>query len=139
MFDYSWFDEVAFQTEHGIFFAAGGLFNYFNETEVAALCRAMVERFPGGELIFDAPSKIGNKILNRRFRKLGVKGITFYFSLGNPVKQISKWSDRIQVVDWFTLFARTSRNPKWRRKTQFLISVCDRFKLAKFTHVRFLQ
>ena len=99
VFDYAWFDEVDFKVGKGIFFIAGGLFQYFKEEEVSSLCRTMVERFPGGEFIFDAPSKLGNKIINRRFKKFGVKGITFDFSLGTPVKQISKWSDKIQVVD----------------------------------------
>ncbi|MFX0093740.1 MAG: class I SAM-dependent methyltransferase, partial [Candidatus Hodarchaeota archaeon] len=84
VFDYEWFDEIEFEPEKGIFFFAGGLFNYFKEKEVINLCRAMTDRFPGGELIFDAPSKYGNKIMNRRFKRLGVKGIRFYFGLDNP-------------------------------------------------------
>ncbi|MFX0202851.1 MAG: class I SAM-dependent methyltransferase [Candidatus Hodarchaeota archaeon] len=139
VFDYAWFDEVDFKVEKGIFFIAGGLFQYFKEKEVSALFKAMAERFPGGEFIFDAPSKLGNKIINRRFKKFGVKGITFDFSLGNPVKQISKWSDKIQVVDWFPLFARTPRNPKWKITTRFQMNVCDYLKLGKYAQVRFLQ
>jgi len=139
VFDYTWFDEVDFKVEKGIFFIAGGLFQYFKEEKVSSLCRTMVERFPGGEFIFDAPSTLGNKIIKRRFKKFGVKGIAFDFSLGTPVKQISKWSDKIQVVDWFPLFARTPRNPKWKLKTRFQMNVCDRLKLGKYAQMRFLE
>ncbi|MFW9991481.1 MAG: class I SAM-dependent methyltransferase [Candidatus Odinarchaeota archaeon] len=135
--DHTWFDDVDFKPENGIFFFAGGLFNYFKEKEVSDLCKTMAERFPGGELMFDVPSKIGNKIINRRFRKLGVKGIVFYFGLGNPVKQISRWSDRIEVIDWFSLFSRTHRNPRWKRRTRFMMSISDLFKVGKYVHLRF--
>ncbi|MFX1533749.1 MAG: class I SAM-dependent methyltransferase [Promethearchaeota archaeon] len=139
VFDYSWFDALDFNSENRIFFFAGGLFQYFQEEEVSALCKAMAERFPGGELIFDAPSKLGNRIINRRFKRLGVKGINFDFALGDPVKQISKWSDRIQVIEWFTLFARTPRNPKWKLKTRLYMNISDRLKLGKYAQVRFLE
>ncbi|MFX1255196.1 MAG: class I SAM-dependent methyltransferase [Promethearchaeota archaeon] len=139
VFNHSWFDDVEFNSEKRIFFFAGGLFQYFREKEVSTLFRAMAERFPGGELIFDAPSRLGNRIINRRFKKLGVKGINFDFALGNPVKQISKWSDRIQVIDWFTLFAKIPRNPKWKLKTRLYMNISDRFKLGKYAQLRFSE
>lgn len=137
MLDYSWFDDVVFNPENGIFFIAAGLFNYFKEDEIISLCKTMAERFPGGELMFDVPSKLGLKILNRRLKKSGYHGVTMYFGLGNPKKEISKWSNRIQLIDSFTLFVQMPRNPKWQRKTIRLMNLSDRFKVGKYVQLSF--
>jgi len=139
-FDYSWFDDVDFKLENGVFFIAGGFVHYFKEEEISTLIIAMVERFPGGELIFDASSKLANKIFNRRLKeKVGNKGQYLIFGLDNPIKQISKWSDKIQVVDWFTLWSRINRNPQWSKEILKEIELYERTKVAKIVHVRFLK
>lgn len=137
--DLSWFDDIEFTQANGIFFFAAGLFNYFKESEVSALCIKMVQRFPNGELVFDVPSRFGVKILNRRLKGMGLKGIKMYFGVGNPKKQLSKWSDKIQVVDWFTLFSKIPRNPKWEKNTRRLMNASDRFKMGKYIHLKFLS
>jgi len=37
VFDYSWFDDIEFESDRGIFFFAAGVFNYFKEFEVKSL------------------------------------------------------------------------------------------------------
>ena len=137
MFDYSWFDAIEYQQEKGIFFIVGGLFNYFKEERVTEVCQKMANQFPCGELIFDVPSKFGMKYLNKRYKKMGVEGAENYFGVGNPEPLISKWSDKIHLIDWFTLFERTQRNPRWSRKTRFMMWACDVFRLGKFIHFKF--
>jgi O-methyltransferase involved in polyketide biosynthesis len=125
VFDLSWFESVDFSKERGIFFLAGGLLYYFKEEEVTELVRAMASRFPGGELVFDMPSKRGIKIWNRRLK--------------NAVEQIAKWDPTLQVVDEFPMFSRLSHNPKWKRNTRFLMNLSDRLKIMKMIQVKFLQ
>lgn len=50
--DLSWLDRVE-QPERGVFVSAQGLFMYFEPDDVRRLCVAIVERFPGVELMFD--------------------------------------------------------------------------------------
>jgi O-methyltransferase involved in polyketide biosynthesis len=50
--DFGWMDEV--DASNGLFVTAQGLFMYFEEAEVRALLQAIVERFPGVQLMFDA-------------------------------------------------------------------------------------
>ncbi len=139
-FDYNWFDDIDFNIENGAFFIAGGFMPYFEEEKISALIIAMAERFPGGELVFDASSKYANKIFNRRLeKKVGNKGQYLIFSLDNPIKQLSKWSDKIQVVDWFTLWSRVYRNPQWSNETLKMIEFYERSKAVKIVHVRFLK
>jgi len=137
VFDLSWFEDIDFKPDRGAFFIAGGLFSYFSEDSLISLCDSMAERFPGAELIFDAGSRIGNMFVNRRFRKYGIRGVKLQFDLGDPTKQLSKWSDRIHVVEWFAHFARTPREGSWKWKTRIMTNLCDWFNLSKFAHLRF--
>ncbi len=137
--DYSWFDDIEFNAEKGIFFIAGGFIYYFKEEEIYALFRAMAERFLGGEIIFDAISKLAKIIMNRRSKKAGAEAKSFHFSVGNPMKKFPKWSNKIEVVDWFTIWARTPRNQNWSKKTIKMINIAERFKTAKIVQVRFLK
>ncbi|NPC72499.1 MULTISPECIES: class I SAM-dependent methyltransferase [Corallococcus] len=49
--DLTWMDEV--DVSHGVFITAQGLLMYFPEIEVRRLLTAVIERFPGVELMFD--------------------------------------------------------------------------------------
>jgi O-methyltransferase involved in polyketide biosynthesis len=137
VFDYSWFEEVPFSSEKGIFCFAGGLFHYFHESEVAALFQAMAEAFPGGELFFDMPSKFGIRILKRRFKSYGIEGVDIKFGLGNPRKQIPSWTKRAKVLDCFPMFSKVSQNPRWKWKTRMMMRLNDWFKVSSFVHVKF--
>ncbi|MFX1416973.1 MAG: class I SAM-dependent methyltransferase [Promethearchaeota archaeon] len=137
VFDLSWFENVDFSPGRGAFFIAGGLFSYFHEESLISLCDSMAKQFPGAELIFDAGSRIGNMFVNRRFRKYGIRGVKQQFDLGNPTKQIVKWSDRIRVVEWFAHFTRTQREQDWKWRTRVMMNLCDWFNLSKFAHLRF--
>jgi len=138
VFDCGWFNEVEFRPERGVFFIAGGIFQYFHESEISGLFDAMAHRFPGGEIIFDAASKLGVKMANRMVEKTGNKGAPMYFGLGNPVRQISKWSDRIADIEWYSFWHDVPRNPKWRKRTIWEMNGCDLFGMGKYVQVRFL-
>ena len=53
MFDLEWLDEVK-QINKPVIFLAEGVFSYFSTCEVKPMLTAMAERFPAGELVFDA-------------------------------------------------------------------------------------
>jgi len=137
VFDLSWFESVDFSKERGIFFLTGGLLYYFKEEEVATLVRAMASRFPGGELIFDMPSKLGKRIWNRQLKKADTTGVTFSFSMDHAAEQIAKWDPRLQVVDEFPIFTRLPHNPKWKRKTRFMMKLCDWLGIMKVIQLKF--
>ncbi|MFD4365880.1 class I SAM-dependent methyltransferase [Rhodococcus sp. NPDC058521] len=49
--DLSWFDEV--DGSHSVFVSAQGILMYFEQSEIERLYLALIERFPGVELMFD--------------------------------------------------------------------------------------
>ena len=53
MFELSWLDEVA-RLNKPVIFLAEGVFPYFSTRDVKPMLMAMAERFPAGELVFDA-------------------------------------------------------------------------------------
>ena len=134
IFDYSWMNEIHYEKENGILFISGGLFYYFEERKVSELIMKMSIHFKGGELIFDNFSGLGNIILNRKLRETGVK---YKFSMGNPKKQLDKWSNKITIIDWFSYYSKISYNPKWKFKTRMMMKLTDLLNLGNFIHIAF--
>lgn len=137
VFDTDWFNEVDYLEERGVFFIAGGLLGYFEENEVSALVKSMVEHFSGGELIFDCQSGFGNRVVNRRVLKAGSSGAEFRMAVGNPRKQLASWSDKLDIVDSFPYFSRIPWSSQWSRNTRLMMKTTDFLKAGKFIHVRF--
>ncbi len=135
--DYSWFDQVDFNPAQGIFIIAGGFIYYFQESEISALFGALAQKFPGGELIFDCVSNLAIKVAHKRAKKAGVETPFWHIGISNPNKIIAKWSDKIKMIDWYTMYARTDLNPSWHKKTLKMIKIAERFKTAKIVQVKF--
>ena len=55
----SWHEDIR-DTENGIFMIAGGLLRYFEESQVRQFFSMLADRFPGGEIIFNASSRVDN-------------------------------------------------------------------------------
>ena len=134
IFDYSWMNKINYEKENGIIFISGGLFYYFEERKVSELIVKMATHFKGGELIFDNLSGLGTNILTRKLRETGVK---YKFGVGNPKKQLGKWSEKIIVMDWFSYFSKVPYNPKWKFKTRMMMKLTDLLNLGKFIHIAF--
>ena len=60
------------------------------------------------------------------------------FGVGDPIKLFSKWSNNVEVNDWFTLWARTPINPNWSKNTHKMLKISERLKTAKIIHLKFL-
>jgi O-methyltransferase involved in polyketide biosynthesis len=137
-FDQSWFDDVAFDPDKGIFIIAGGLFMYFQEAEVRKLFVALAERFPGGEIHFDTMPKLGIALVNRRLKGTGVPTMSFALGVANPQRTLKTWSPKLKVVERYAFYHGVSRDPRWAKKTVLMMNMNDWMKTGGFVHVRFL-
>ncbi|MFX0004850.1 MAG: class I SAM-dependent methyltransferase [Candidatus Hodarchaeota archaeon] len=137
--DYTWFDDIEFSPDKGIFIIAGGFIYYFQESEISALFNALAVRFPNGEVIFDCISNLAIKVAHKRAKKVGLKTPFWYIGIGDPIKTISKWSDRLKVIDWYTMYARIELNPRWAKKTLKMVKMAERFKTAKIIQLKFIK
>lgn len=96
--DLSWFDAIDAPTEDGAVFFAAGVFYYFRTEQVRALCAAMAERFPGGRLVFDAAGPTAVKLMLKTWvKQAGIRDVGAYFSVRDPARELSPWTDRIVV------------------------------------------
>lgn len=96
--DFSWFDAIDTPAEDGAVFFAAGVFYYFWTEQVRALCAAMAERFPGGRLVFDAAGPTAVKLMLKTWvKQAGIRDVGAYFSVRDPARELSPWTDRIAV------------------------------------------
>lgn len=96
--DLSWFDAIDTPPEDGAVFLAAGVFYYFRTEQVRALCTAMARRFPGGRLVFDAAGPAAVKLMLKTWvKQAGIRDVGAYFSVRDPARELSPWSDRIAV------------------------------------------
>ena len=96
--DLSWFDAIDAPTEDGAVFFAAGVFYYFRTEQVRALCAAMAERFPGGRLVFDAAGPTAVKLMLKTWiKQADIRDVGAYFSVRDPARELSPWTDRIAV------------------------------------------
>jgi len=136
--DFSWFDDIEWSRENGIFFIAGGFVYYFKQEDLKELFNSIILKFPGAEIIFDAISKLALRKFNQLAKKAG-KGEAVYFSVKNPENLFPLWSEKIEVVDWFPLWTRTEINPTWNNRTKKMIKLMRRLNTSKIVQLRFLK
>ena len=136
-FDTSWFGDVEYKEEKGIYFLAGGLFHYFKEDKISDLVSRMADKFPGGKLIFDALSKFGLKMANKMIKKTGNQKAEGYHWVNDPKKEISKWSDKIKVADYYPFYKDIKRDSKFKFGTRAKMNINDLFNISRFIELKF--
>lgn len=136
IFDYSWFDEVEFNAEKGVLIFAAGLLNYFREDQLKELCNKLANHFTGGTFLFDLPSVLLKKIINRKYKKLGFEGANHEFGLGNP-KKILKWSMNIKTLSYTIFFKQVELDPRWNKRSRFLMRLFRTLKFYKLVKLEF--
>lgn len=97
--DLSWMDAV--DPSRGVFVTAQGLLMYFEEADVKRLFVAMVERFPGVEIMFDAiPRWFSRKTLAgyNRTRHYVAPRMPWGADRDEIPSLLKGWSDRVREV-----------------------------------------
>ena len=137
-FDYSWMDDIEYDSENGIFFIAGGFLYYFSEDKVASFFNKLAEKFPEGEIAFDYVSKLALRLMNPILKNAGINA-SFSSWIEKPEKTIPKWSNKLEVVEWFTMHERTQLDPNWNERKLEMIKTSNKFEITKIIQVLFLK
>ncbi|HEX8992050.1 MAG TPA: class I SAM-dependent methyltransferase [Anaerolineales bacterium] len=87
--DVSWLEQAAPPRTPAIFLAEG-VFPYFSTAQVKPMILAMAERFPQGELVFDAASPFISRHHNRTSTVLKVSGTRLLWDARNP-RELEAW------------------------------------------------
>jgi O-methyltransferase involved in polyketide biosynthesis len=139
LFDRSWCKYIK-HTEDGVFMVVGGVLVYYEESQVQQFFSLLADNFPGGEIVFDAPS-----------RKIRVARLSAPFKWAlRDANKITRWDKRIRVLDQFPLFKNIPRDPSWSRglfedvpkdfswsvDIQRLMDFSDRCRISNIFHLR---
>lgn len=98
MFDVSWLEEVA-RARQPVIFLAEGVFPYFSTAEVRPVLKAMAQRFPAGELVFDAAAPFIARHHNRNSSVLKRSGARLLWDAKSP-QELETWG--LHLLDqWY--------------------------------------
>lgn len=103
MFDLSWMDNVD-ATGRPAIFVAEGLFMYFAEEELRPFFRALAERFPGAEMLFEmlAPVMVGKSKHHDTVRKID-SAAEFKWGLKDS-RAMESWHPAIRFIEEWNYF-----------------------------------
>ncbi len=131
--DDSWLNEIRVSGQ--VFFIAAGVFYYFEENEVKDFLLRLADRFPGGEIIFDASSPYGIKTANRMvIKRSGLDEKSFLkWGLKNA-ETLTTWDKRFQVLNTHYYFGKNGKHLGLR--IRLIGWVSDRMKVQYMVHLR---
>ncbi len=135
-FDYSWIEDMQIEVEKGIFIIAGGFVYYFTENEIISLLTTFRDRFPGGEMIFDAVSKLATRVTNRRAKKVG-SNLRLKFALRNVNRFVLNKLEGIELVSSILNGYNIPTHQNWSKETKRMVRAMRVLKTAKIIHLRF--
>ncbi len=109
--DLRWLDEVP-RDRPGLLVAEGVL-HYLSETEVKALLHAVVDHFPGGQMIFDICNSM---IVKRAGSNVGGTGASYKWGLDDP-QDIKQLEPKLELIKEYSMHELVgfSRFPLWVR------------------------
>jgi O-methyltransferase involved in polyketide biosynthesis len=136
LMDFSWFEDVDFAAERGIFFVAGGVLHYFEQEKVKSLVQDMAEKFPGGSFFFDTTSPLGLKIANRLVKKSGNREAPMLFAAPSS-KHLASWSPKASLGEMVPFFNGIKRHKTWLASTKMRMLIADCFSMLKYIRLDF--
>lgn len=98
MLETSWMDQVE-RTGKPVIFLAEGVFPYFSTADVKPMLMAMADRFPTGELVFDAAAPFISRHHNRSSTVLKQSGLRILWDARNP-QELESWGLRL-LDHWY--------------------------------------
>ncbi len=138
MFDRSWFHDITVKGSK-VFFIAAGVFAYFKEEEIKALLLDMQQEFPDSEILFEIYAKMlvwMADFLAKRNKRPGA--FTQRIQRGvNSVKAISKWSEKISIVEVRPFYAGIDLEQHWDRKYLLPVKMLRLLHAIKLIHLKF--
>ncbi|MGA7161103.1 MAG: class I SAM-dependent methyltransferase [Bacteroidota bacterium] len=137
VFDTSWFQDIK-ERRSKVFFMAAGVLVYLEEGQIKPLFLKLIQQFPGSEIEFDIYSKmflwLRNNLLANRNKKSKV--IANWHWGVNSGKAITKWSDKITIIDEFPYYSRIDLEKYWDAKSLSFIKAMNFFNPMKMLHLK---
>jgi O-methyltransferase involved in polyketide biosynthesis len=126
MLEISWLDEIV-KFNKPVIFLAEGVFPYFSTANIKPMVQAMAERFPSGELVFDAASPFISRHHNRTSPVLKRSGTQILWDAKNP-QELETWG--LRLLDHWYYFDNPEprlRAFRWMRFIPFMAKATGLF------------
>jgi O-methyltransferase involved in polyketide biosynthesis len=135
LLDMSWCDDLT-NIDDGVFAVAGAVLGYFSEGQMKTFFSTLADRLPGVEMVFTAYSSRELSLINRSLQRSGMTDAAMKWAL-EDANDLTRWDDRISVVDEFSFFRDIPYNAAWGEETLRKIRVIDEHERMRIVHVRF--
>lgn len=137
--DTEWMDKI--DSSSGVIFFASGVFYYFLKEQAKSLVCNLESRFPGSVLVFDGANSFAVKMITKTWlKKAEIKNVGAYFSVSNAKKEISPWSDKIDVSSkGYMLGYNNLKDPSVSLFSRFLAKVGDKVMKMQIVKITFKE
>ncbi len=139
LFDSNWHAHVV-NREKGVIILATGVLMYFTEPRIRAFLSSLADAFPQAEFVFDTQpwfaSRQGKRIANQAMQEMGMGGAPVKWAL-REARTITRWDNRVVVVDELPLFKDVPRKSVWGTSINEWMDTVDSHGMSKIVHLRF--
>ncbi len=111
MFDPTFLEDIE-PPQDGILFLVGGVLMYFEEERVRSFLTMLSQRFPGGEIVFDAIAPKGIRFSSAMVRKSGIVGAGMKWGL-RSARDMERWGIGLRRLESYPLCFRTKIFSSW--------------------------
>lgn len=133
--DHDWLSSLRIQEK--VLFIAAGVLYYFEEHRIKDFLTRLAERFPGGEMVFDATTPAGVRTANRMVLKASGMDERSFLKWGlKDAKTLESWDGRIRLVREYPMFRDVIHRVRF--KDRIMLRISDLFKIQYMVHIRFL-
>ena len=131
LFDSGWFTKIT----NGVIMVAAGVLMYFEAPRIRTFLSSLADTFPNAEIVFDTQSRFRKFIGDWGLRRIGMQGSKTKWALKHA-GAITRWNNRIVVLDQFPVFRNIPRDSAWGTSTKRWMNFVDRYKMRNIVHLR---
>ncbi len=135
-FSETWIHRIRTELPHTpLLVTAGGLFHYFEETQILRLFR-MLAAYGNIELVFDAVSSTGLLMMQKKYMKqVGHSNVQMFFAVDTAQELAIKTGYRLQVLTEEPFYCHIPRTGL-KLSTRLNMKLSDRFSMVKMIHLQ---
>jgi hypothetical protein len=109
--------------------------DWFEDSQVQRFLSLLADNFSDAEVVLNAQSRLGKFVANLGLRRTGAKKMTTRWAL-RDARTMTKWDERIEVLDQFSALKNIPRNPAWGKQIERMMSFIDRSRMWSIVHLR---
>lgn len=136
-FSETWIHRIRTELPHTpLLVTAGGLFHYFEETQILRLFR-MLAAYGNIDLVFDAVSSTGLLMMQKKYMKqVSHSNVQMFFAVDTAQELAIKTGYRLQVLTEEPFYCHIPRTGL-KLSTRLNMKLSDRFSMVKMIHLQF--